>query len=289
MVDIHLREPPVGEIPPAPTEDDLPYSDGIPMESIRHVLQMYLLMDTLTYSWRERDDLFVGGNMFVYYSPDQLLNEDFRGPDVFVVTGARRRERKSWLVWQEGKAPDVVIELLSPTTAHRDRTEKKEIYRDRLRVTVYVLYDPYTAELEGYVLRDGAYEPIMAGPVGQLPCAPLGLSLVRWDGEWKGEEARWLRWATADGTLLPTPIEDADEAGARADEAEAHAHQADARADEAEARADEAEARADEAEREAAAERQRADEAERAAAAERRRAAELEARLADLERRGRDQ
>ncbi len=51
--------------------------------------------------------------MFVYFSAAQLKSEDFRGPDFFAVLGVPKAERKSWVVWQEGKAPDVVIELLS--------------------------------------------------------------------------------------------------------------------------------------------------------------------------------
>lgn len=46
------------EIPP--TEDELPYSDGIPMESERHVFQMYLLILPLRQFWKDRE-FFVGG------------------------------------------------------------------------------------------------------------------------------------------------------------------------------------------------------------------------------------
>ena len=35
----------------------------------------------------------------------------------------------------------------------------------------------------------------------------LGLTLVRWQGEYKGVEAVWLRWATFAGDLLPTESE----------------------------------------------------------------------------------
>ncbi len=117
------------------TEDDLPYDDGMPMETQRHVLQMNLLIDSLALHWSDRDDFFVGGNMFVYYSMEQVRRKDFIGPDVFVVTGVPRREHKSWVVWQEGKGPDVVIELLSVSTALYDKTLKKQIYQDKVRVS----------------------------------------------------------------------------------------------------------------------------------------------------------
>ncbi|HEY9296613.1 MAG TPA: Uma2 family endonuclease, partial [Phormidium sp.] len=78
-----------------PTEDELPYDDGVPMESLRHVLQMEMLIHPLRLLWKQRQDVFVAGNMFVYFSEAQVRNQDFRGPDVFVVLDVPKRERKS--------------------------------------------------------------------------------------------------------------------------------------------------------------------------------------------------
>ena len=64
-----------------PTEAELPYDDGIPMESARHKAQMDLLIDALLPWLGEREDGFIGGNMFVYYSLAQVRNQDFKGPD----------------------------------------------------------------------------------------------------------------------------------------------------------------------------------------------------------------
>lgn len=115
-----------------PTEDDLPSDGGEPMETWRHRLQMDLLIDALL-PWAEaRGDCFVGGNMFLYFSDEHLQNKDFRGPDIFVALGVSPRERKSWVVWQEGKAPDLVVELISKTSRHLDKVEKKQVYQDQL-------------------------------------------------------------------------------------------------------------------------------------------------------------
>ena len=108
-----------------PTQDELLYDDGIPMETYRHKMQMDLLVDPLSYWLRDRN-AFVGGNMFVYFSPHQLKNHDFRGPDMFAVLDVPKGERKCWVTWEEGKSPDVVVELLSSSTASRDKTEKKD-------------------------------------------------------------------------------------------------------------------------------------------------------------------
>jgi Uma2 family endonuclease len=102
-----------------PTQDELPYSDGEPMESERHFAQMRLLVESLQ-SWLDaREDGYIGGNMFVYYSLAQVKNQDFRGPDFFAALGVPKKERKSWVCWEEGKTPDVVIELLSESTKAR--------------------------------------------------------------------------------------------------------------------------------------------------------------------------
>lgn len=203
-----------------PTQEELPYSDGIPMESNLHVLQMILLIETLKLYWEGRQDVFVGGNMFVYFSPDQAMTHDFRGPDFFAVQGVKKRERKSWLVWEEGKGPDVVIELLSDTTAERDKNEKKFVYQDRLRVPEYFYFHPFTSEWAGFVLRDGIYEPIPPDDQGRLISHQLQLALVKWDGVYNDERSQWVRWATLDGSLVPTPQERAEQERTRANELE---------------------------------------------------------------------
>ena len=209
-----------------PTQDELPYDDGIPMESQRHNLQMTLLIEAL-YPWMEqRDDGYVGGNMFIYFSLEQVRNKDFRGPDCFVVLDVPKGERKSWVCWEEGKSPDVVIELLSDSTITIDKTEKKQIYETRLRVPEYYWYDPFNPEdRAGFRLDAGHYLDIPRNVQGGLASHKLGLLLVLWDGSFAGVETRWLRWAYPDGTLLLTPAESAqqqaDQERQRADQAEA--------------------------------------------------------------------
>jgi Uma2 family endonuclease len=200
------------------TEDDLPSSDGIPMETQRHYSQMVLLIQSLKNYWKDRQDCYVGGDMFVYFSPNQVRNEDFRGPDVFVVQNAPKRERKSWVVWQEGKSPDVVIELMSESTAVFDKTLKKEVYQDRLQVPEYFLYDPFSEELLGYRLIGGVYHPIAADAQGRLLSEQTGLLLVHWQGEYDDIHTDWLRWATLDGSVLPTEGEEKEQAERKAEQ-----------------------------------------------------------------------
>ncbi|NER79616.1 MAG: Uma2 family endonuclease [Leptolyngbya sp. SIO1D8] len=199
------------EISSPPTEHELLCDDGIPMETHRHKLQMDLLVDPLiTWLVLDQGRGFVGGNMFVYFSPEQVRNQDYRGPDVFVVLDAPVRERKSWVVWQEGKGPDVVIELLSDSTAARDKAEKKQIYQTQLRVPEYFWFNPFEPnDLAGFSLQRGIYEPIQPDSQGNVISQQLGLMLIRWTGSFKAVETTWLRWSTLDGQPLPTDQEQA--------------------------------------------------------------------------------
>src|SRR5512134_2392174 len=94
-----------------PPSEQLVCDDGEPLDSARHRQMMTVLIESLEHAWRGRDDFYVGGNMFLYFSETQVRHNDFQGPDVFVVMGTTRRERRAWVVWEEGgQVPDVVIE-----------------------------------------------------------------------------------------------------------------------------------------------------------------------------------
>lgn len=212
---------------PPPGQDELPCSDGEPMDTPRHRRQMNLLIESLEISLGHREDIYVGGDMFVWYSEVQTKRKkDFRGPDVFVVLGAIvGRVRKSWVVWEEdGKLPDVVIELTSPTTEHIDRGEKKQIYQRIWRLPEYFIFDPDTKALEGWRLDAGLYVPIDPDARGDLECRMLGLRLGVRDGVFQREQTAWLRWLDpATGAPLPTEGERAIEATRRADDEKARA------------------------------------------------------------------
>lgn len=236
---------PFGVILP-PTQDELPCDDGVPMETQRHKFQMDLLIDQLIPWLEQREDGYVGGNMFVYFSLAQVKNQDFKGPDFFAVLDVPKKERKSWVVWEEGKAPDVVIELLSDSTAQRDKTEKKLIYQNQVRVPEYFWFDPFNPnDWAGFTLINGIYEPIIEDEQGRLPSQQLGLKLVQWSGVYKTVETVWLRWATSDGEILPTPDElsaiKAEEAQRQAEEAHRQAEQAQRQAEQAQQRSQELE------------------------------------------------
>jgi Uma2 family endonuclease len=154
------------------------YSDEPEMESYLHLQQMILLLKCLEWHWRERTDFFAAGNLTIYYSPRQRKSEQFRGPDFFVVLGVERKPRKSWMVWEEeGRYPNIIIEILSNSTTKTDRGLKKEIYQDIFRTPDYFWFDPDSLEFVGFHLVDGQYQEIQGNDQGHLWSQQLRLYL----------------------------------------------------------------------------------------------------------------
>jgi Uma2 family endonuclease len=141
---------------------DLPEEDGIPLESDWHRVQINLTTDVVKYRWRGRRDYFAGGNMFVYFSVRQLRNRDYKGPDFFLVWDVDGSySRNKWVVWEEdGRYPDVIIELLSPSTAAEDLGNKKRLYEQVFNTANYFCYDPGQQKLGGWRLEGGHYVAI---------------------------------------------------------------------------------------------------------------------------------
>lgn len=232
-----------------PGQDELPSSDGDVMETEFHDAQNSLLKDALSDAWRDRTDFVIAGNMFVYFSATQVRNNDFRGPDVFVVLGVDSTPRKSWVAWEEGgRLPDVVIEVTSESTERVDRGEKMRIYSQIWRTPAYFIFDPETERLDGFALDPTRreYVPLMPDERGDLAAAPLGLKLgLRPTNYRQHLQRRFLRWIDAEGAPLPTAQERADEQRDRLELERARADEERARADKERARADEERARAD--------------------------------------------
>jgi Uma2 family endonuclease len=181
--------------PPTDLESDEPE-----LESDLHREQIDLLIRLLKYYWRDRQDVYITGNLTVYFNEQQLKNRDFRRPDVFVVMDAEKRDRKSWVLWGEGgKYPNLVIELLSSSTAKVDRGKKKQLYQDVWRLPNYFWFDPYSLEFAGFKLVNGKYEAIPHTDSGLLWSDQLELYL--------GIQERQLRWFNADGEIVPLPEE----------------------------------------------------------------------------------
>ncbi len=196
--------------PPMPPTD-LIFDDGEPFESNRHRIAMNALIRSLQQAWSDRNDFFTGGNMFVYYSSAQIRNRDLRGPDFFAVLNIDGSyPRQGWVVWEEGdRYPDVIVELMSPSTADTDTGLKKDIYERVFRTPDYFVYNPFNRNsLQGWHLDlASGYQPLVPNEQGRLWCQTLGLWLGSWEGTIDRETAVWLRFYDTQGNLVLLPEE----------------------------------------------------------------------------------
>lgn len=137
-----------------------PESDGVPMgESDLHIRLLVDLFSGLRAVTDDQPDLYVACDLIVYYKEGD--NQTSVVPDIFAVRGVGKHPRKSWLTWNEGKAPEFVLEVLSDSSYITDQGNKKVIYGE-LGVREYFLYDPQHQYLKpsliGYRLVDGDWQ-----------------------------------------------------------------------------------------------------------------------------------
>ena len=138
---------------------DYPSSDGKPMaESDSQRKPLTYAVDRLEIYFRNDPDVYVSGNILLYYEEDE--ERIAVAPDVLVAFGVPDRERSSYFLWEERKAPDFVLEITSRSTWREDQTKKRDLYH-RLGVREYWQYDPTRDYLEpplqGLELVGGAY------------------------------------------------------------------------------------------------------------------------------------
>ncbi|MBV7329577.1 Uma2 family endonuclease [Chloroflexi bacterium TSY] len=200
----------IPQVKPPPSSDELPFEDGIPMASPKHRMRMNILIEDTHRHWYDRNDYYVGGNMFVYFSESQILHKTYRGPDFFIVKDVDgSKNRKSWVIWEEeGRYPDLIVELRSETTAQVDKTVKKNLYERTFRTLEYFCYDVEIAELIGWRLgTTGNYEKIQANENDHLWSETLQLWLGTWEGILQKRNNTWLRFFDETDNLISTKEE----------------------------------------------------------------------------------
>jgi len=205
-------------------EIDYPTSDGRPMgETDLHRDIMFDAIESLKQHYAGRQ-VYVSGNILLFYQKGNRRRHV--SPDVLVVRGLEQRERKNYLLWEEGRPPHVVIEVTSESTREEDIYDKFEIYRDKIRVAEYFLFDPcgeyLQPALKGYRLVGNEYESIR--PIsGRLPSVELSLHLEEHENHLRFFDPSTSRW-------IPTLLESRDAAIAERQRAEERWRQSEAEA-----------------------------------------------------------
>lgn len=195
--------------PPSQVKDPLyPSSDGRPM--VENTWQLRAMVDSiacLRSRYRRRPDVFVGGDLLMYYERGNPARRV--APDVFVIFGVPDHHRMSYKLWEEGKAPDFVLEVSSESTWREDLGRKRRLYAE-LGVQEYWLFDPQAEflapPLQGLALQNGEYVELperTEGGVRMLHSLVLDLELRAEDGTLRfrdpatGEDLRTLEEETA--------------------------------------------------------------------------------------------
>jgi len=213
--------------PPRPAKETLPTMYDLPSEDPKepglpdefHIFQPQLLRETFFPPSYRADEVFTASDLNLYYDLRHPLW--YKRPDWFAVVGVshlyeQKDLRLSYVIWQEGVAPFVVVELLSPGTEREDLGQtlrevnqpptKWEVYERILRVPYYIVFDRYSDKLQAFQLVADRYSEIdLTTPRVWMPSLQLGLGL--WQGSYQGIERLWLRWYDADGNWAPTPVE----------------------------------------------------------------------------------
>jgi Uma2 family endonuclease len=199
----------------APPKEQIHYpeTDGKPMaETDIHADALIYLREALKDYFRDDQEVYVAGNLLLYYEEGNPAASI--APDVFVVKGIPKHERRIYKLWEEGKAPDVVIEITSRGTRLEDLGTKRALYA-MLGVKEYFLYDPLGEYLEpplqGYQLVDGDYQRMQPTDKGALLSQVLGLELRLED-----DHLRLVDPATGERLLTPAEAQEARRAEAAA-------------------------------------------------------------------------
>ncbi|MBM3226629.1 MAG: Uma2 family endonuclease, partial [Candidatus Tectomicrobia bacterium] len=225
------------------TEDDTPV-DNLPSEK-----QQRLLTEPLYSVWAGPGDgrpFLAAANVGVFYQARNpaIVPDMFLSLDVQVADDWWQKEHRSYFLWEFGKPPELVLEIVSNREGGED-DNKKRIY-ERMHVNYYVIYDPLQQimadVLTVYRRHDTGYTRM------ELPLFPLlKLGLTLWEGTFEDKHDTWLRWTDEHGRLIPTGKERADQAEARAAQAALQVQQATLQAEQATLQAEQATLQAEQA------------------------------------------
>ncbi len=200
--------------------------DDTPVDNLFSAKQQRLLVDALYSSWATTTarSFLADANVGVFSGVDEpaIVPDVFVSMDVQPHDGWWETFERSYFVGDYGKPPDVVIEIGSNTKGH-EADDKLGRYAE-MGVPYYAIFDPNQQVgdevLRIYRLHGATYERWEGG---WLP--EIGVGLMLWTGRFEERTATWLRWCDADGTLIPTGAERAEQAEERAKQERERAEQ----------------------------------------------------------------
>ena len=228
------------EVAPSPDITNIVIEDDIPVDNFRSEKQQRLLTEVLYTSGLSSDRarfFIAAANVGLFHTvgesplvPDVFLSLDVKMPDDW-----REKKNRTYFIWEFGKPPEVVIEIVS----NKEGNELGTKLRDYARIGVwyYIVYDPLQLlgeqSLRVYQLVVGRYLELETFWLDQV-----GLGVTLWEGEYEGKQDVWLRWCDRQGTVLSTGAERAIQAESQLTEAQSQLAEAEQRAQQAQQRAE---------------------------------------------------
>lgn len=220
---------------PLPPKESMPTMYDLPDEEVGqsgmpdtfHLWQARLLDETFRPPNYPPQEIFTASDLNIYYNTRDV--KQHKRPDWFAVVGLPQEApqmRLSYVTWQEGVAPLIVVELLSPSTEKDDLGQKLrdvtgpptkwDVYERWLRVPYYIVFSRYTGELRIFTLNSTRYQEV-TGHQGRFWIEDVELGLGLWQGRYLNEDFLWLRWFDREGNWIPTVAEVAAHEAQRAD------------------------------------------------------------------------
>ncbi len=197
-----------------PVADNLVTEDDVPVDNVFSEKQQRLLTEPLFSSWPgpgqgRRFVAMANVGLFYAYRQPPLVPDALLSLDVELPADIRVKTNRSYFIWEYGKAPEVVIEVVSNREGGED-AGKLDAY-EKIGIRYYVIYDPDrmlgAEELRVYRLEALKFqrleEPVWFPDVG------LGMRI--WDGRFEDLDCSWLRWVDSTGKPVATGRERAEQ------------------------------------------------------------------------------
>jgi len=183
--------------------------DDTPVDNIFSEKQQRLLAESLNSNWKPGKLFLASSNVGIFYAVHQppIVPDMFLSMDVQAAEDLWEKKNRSYFVWEFGKPPEVVVEIVSNKKGE-EAGSKLRLY-EKIRILYYIIFDPQKLiqkeKLRIYEFSSKGYIPKIGGNLSQV-----GLGVTLWDGIFEGSRSRWLRWCDNNGNLILTGAEQSE-------------------------------------------------------------------------------
>lgn len=251
--------------PDAINWDAIITEDCTPVDDYTTEQHRGLLTNTLYDSWVHSvygKAFIVAADVGIFSSPDEppIVPDFFLSLGVTKPTDRRPKRNRSYFIWEVGKVPAVVVEIVSNQEGEEEGYKKRR-YAD-LGIRYYAVFDPLhevnSQTLRLYQLQDD-HDANHYVEMSDHWMPEVELGLMVWHGEHQGVYGEWLRWCDQNGVPIPTGQERVEQEQLRAEQERQRAEQEQLRANQERQRAEQERLRAEQERLRAEQERQRAE------------------------------